>query len=280
MKKLCRVLAFLFLLCLLCSCRAEPPVRFSALFLDVGQGNAALLRTPQGDILVDCGPEASQESLCRKLKANGVKTLQCLILTHPDEDHIGGADVILEQFAVKHLLYNGATEKSESFSRLLESAKKKKIEPVAVRAGDASRLGELQISFYYPVSDPASGNQGSLIFRAQYQSQSVLFMGDAEEAAEKQLLSNLTADQLSATVLLAGHHGSATSCSPEFLHAVNPQIAVISCGAGNRYGHPDGRVLARLQNLGTTVYRTDLNGDLLFQWNGETLSVKTEKEGK
>ena len=268
-----RLFAFLLLILLVLSgCRPAAEKPFSVVFLDVGQGNATLLQTPDGDILVDCGPESAQETLCRKLKSRGVESLKFLILTHPDEDHIGGADVILEQIPVEAILYNGGTEESESFSRLLTAAAQKGLSVTALERDDRAALGDLSITVLHPANrtDPGEGNKGSLVFRADYGALSILFTGDADETVEKTLLSG-SANLLPATVLQVGHHGAETSSSLEFLQAVSPSVAVISCGAGNRYGHPDGRVLERLREVGASVYRTDLEGDVVLIWNGETL---------
>ena len=263
----------LLLLFLLPGCRPTAEKPFSLTFLDVGQGNATLLQTPKGNLLVDCGPESAQETLCRKLQARGIRSIKAVIFTHPDEDHIGGADLILEQFSVEQILYNGAAEENESFLRLQNAAEQKNIPMEALDRDDEVLFGALKITVFCPVDRTAAqmGNQGSLVFRAEYQTLSVLFMGDAEESVEKELLQTYGASALAATVLQVGHHGSATSSSPEFLAAVSPTYAVISCGAGNRYGHPDGRVLERLQAVNATVLRTDLEGDLVLQWNGESL---------
>ena len=273
------ILLLLFFL-LLSGCRVKTEAPFSLVFLDVGQGNAALLQTPQGNILIDCGPEAAQETLCRKLQARGVQELKFLIATHPDEDHIGGADVILEQFEVGCVLYNGAAEETESFLRFRETANQKGVSLVAVDCNDEATLGELQIVFYHPVdkTDPGEGNGGSLVFRAEYAGFSVLFTGDADAAVEKTLLQTPGADHLAATVLQVGHHGAETSSSAEFLQAVTPTYAVISCGAANRYGHPDGRVLERLAEVGAQVLRTDLSGDIAFLWDGNSLQMQLQMQ--
>jgi len=269
------LLLFILFLCMfLCvGCRLKIKVQALVAFLDVGQGSAALLQTPDGNVLVDCGPEGAQESLCRKLRSRGVKTLKFMILTHMDEDHIGGADLILEQFAVETILYNGSEEKNESFARLLTAAERKNLSMVALDRDDEAILGDLKITVLHPTdrTDPGEGNQSSLTFFARYGALSILFMGDADRNVEEQLLENPGADNLSATVLQVGHHGSETSSSSEFLAAVHPSYAVISCGAGNSYGHPDGRALERLKKTGAVVCRTDLEGDITLFWNGSVL---------
>ena len=264
---------FLLVLLFLFGCRPAAERQFSVVFFDIGQGNATLLQTPAGDILVDCGPERAQETLCRKLKSRGVETLKFMILTHPDEDHIGGADLVLEQFSVEAILYNGAAEESESFSRFLSAASQTGLSITALDQYDEAILGDLKLTVLHPEdrANPPTGNKGSLVFRADYGALSLLFAGDADESVEKALL-NSKSDLLPATVLQVGHHGAATSGGAEFLRAVSPQIAVISCGAGNAFGHPDGRTLARLEAVGAEIYRTDLNGDVALVWNGETLA--------
>ena len=263
----------LLLLSLFFGCSASREKTASVVFLDVGQGNATLLQTPKGNVLVDCGPESAQETLCRKLKARGIRSLQFLVLTHPDEDHIGGADVILEQFSVDKILYNGAAEENESFLRLQTGAEQKKIPMVALDRDDEAVLGDLKLTILHPQDreDPGEGNESSLVFRVQYGAAAILFTGDADEDVEEALLKTCGAESLAATVLQVGHHGSDTSSTAEFLAAVHPNYAVISCGAGNRYGHPDGRVLERLDAVGAKVLRTDLDGDIVFYWDGETL---------
>ncbi len=272
------LLLFLFLFS---GCRPTAEKPLSLIFLDVGQGNATLLQTPKGNILVDCGPENAQETLCRKLQARGIRSIKAIILTHPDEDHIGGADLILERFSVEQVLYNGATEENESFLRFQKTAKQQNIPMEALDRDDEVLFGALKITVFCPIDRTAeqTGNQGSLVFRVEYQTVSALFMGDAEESVEEELLQTYGASGLAATVLQVGHHGSATSSSPEFLAAVSPTYAVISCGAKNRYGHPDGRVLERLKAVNATVLRTDLEGDIVLQWNGESLKDKIRIKG-
>lgn len=266
-------LLLLFLFLLSGGCRSKPEPRASLVFFDVGQGSAALLQTPGGNILVDCGPESAQETLCRKLKSRGVEELQFLILTHFDEDHIGGADLILEQFSVETVLYNGGIEENESAARLLAAAAQKDLSMTALDRDDEAILGDLTITVLHPSdrNDPGKGNGSSLVFLARYGECSVLFTGDADTDVEEELIKRYGAERLSATVLQVGHHGSATSSSSAFLEAVQPTYAVISCGAGNTYGHPDGRILERLEQTGAIICRTDLEGDVTFFWENSLL---------
>lgn len=270
-------IAFLLFFCLFFSaCRGaatEKTPLLRAAFLDVGQGDCTLLQTSEGNILIDCGPEVSQESLCRKLKAYGVKRLSVLILTHPDEDHIGGADAILETFPADRVFVNGANAKNESADRLRESLSGCGVEPEIVRAGTSVELGEVLITVLYPTvgAEADEGNRGSLVLRVQCGNTAILMAGDAEAETETELLEQYGAAHLAADVLCVGHHGSDTSSDELFLQAVAPRYAVISCGEGNRFGHPDGRTLARLSAIDAIVLRTDLSGDVLFTSDGENL---------
>ena len=275
MKRVAAVL-LVFVLCLSVSCHGSGERETDALrayFLDVGQGDCTLLRTAGGDVLIDCGSESSQESLCRKLKACGVERFALVLLTHPDEDHIGGADAVLEAFPTDLVCLNGADSASESAERLRGTLYARSVPTSVARAGDSFLFGEVLLTVLYPTQDAeaADGNGGSLVLRVQCGTISILMMGDAERETEKFLLAAYGPSHLSADLLHVGHHGSNSSSGEAFLQAVSPSYAVVSCGAGNRFGHPDGRTLARLSAVGATVLRTDRSGDILFASNGENL---------
>lgn len=268
--------AVLLFFLILSACRGAPTEKtplLRAMFLDVGQGDCTLLQTTQGNILIDCGPEASQETLCRKLKSYGVKRLSLLILTHGDEDHIGGADAVLETFPADRVFVNGTNAENESADRFRKSLNECGIKPEIVRAGTSFELGEVLLTVLYPTvgTEAEAGNRGSLVLRVQCGNTSILMTGDAETEIETVLLEQYGAMHLAADVLHVGHHGSDTSSGEAFLWAVAPHHAVISCGAGNRFGHPDGRTLARLSEVGAEIFRTDLSGDILFTSDGENL---------
>lgn len=272
----------LFLLCLvLCACRGSSLQDSSVLqvtFLDVGQGDCTLLRTTDGDILVDCGPEASQESLCRELKRLGVKRIALMILTHSDEDHIGGADAILDAFPTDLVYLNGTESNNESAVRLYESLRIHKVKTEVVRAGNWFSVGDALLTFLYPFEDSAvtDENESSLVFRVQFGETAIMMMGDAEQETETALLDRYVSAHLAAEVLHVAHHGANTSSSEDFLRAVSPSVAVISCGAGNRYGHPDGRTLARLSETGAEIVRTDLLGSITLISDGKTVQISSQ----
>lgn len=242
-------------------------------FLDVGQGDAILLRTPDGDILIDAGTEDSQETLCLRLEQLGVTELLLAILTHTDEDHIGGADGVLETVSVRELWVNGDASQNESAERLFQVATQCGIAPRAACAGEVRRVGDVLISVLLPLSaEQASGNEGSIVVKVTFGEFDMLLTGDAGAEQEEIMLERYGAAQLDCELYKVGHHGSNTSSSQEFLGALSPDFAVISCGAGNSYGHPMGEVLARLNASGATVLRTDLSGEIVFTTDGHSWS--------
>lgn len=243
----------------------EVAPRWELICLDVGQGHCTLLRTSEGDVLVDAGSETSQVDLCQRLKSLGVTRLKLMILTHPDEDHIGGADGILEQFEVDEICTNGATAETDSYARLIETAERKSVPIRAIRAMEGFSMDGAYVSVLWsPEQGDVSSNDESLALLIRCNNFGALIMGDVSMNVERELIERYGDTHLRSDVLIVGHHGSNTSTCDELLETACPQYAVISCGAGNAYGHPDGRALARIEKHGAEILRTDLEGDLRF----------------
>ncbi len=241
-------------------------------FLDVGQGDATLIRTPSGDILIDAGPESSQAELCRKLKKAGVTALELAVFTHPDEDHIGGADGVIEQFEVQKIWLPAGDSEEESYMRLLDAAKKKDVCIDRVGIGDDLRLGEIDLTVLSTLLGASNdSNDNSIVIRLLCGSASVLLSGDAGTDVEERLLEAYR-PYLDVDIYKVAHHGSSSSSSEAFLAAMTPEWAIIECGAGNSYGHPHGAVLERLEDCGATVLRTDREGDIVFDCDGHTFT--------
>lgn len=257
-------------LLLLLGCRTEESAApLQIYFLDVGQGDCALLRTAQGDILIDAGPESAQESLVHRLRSLGVTSLRLAIFTHPDEDHLGGADGVLEHFPAEQVWVNGSEESSETVLAFLSAVQKTGAALRAVRAGERIRFGETELTVLAPMAGTSfEGNSGSVIVRVTCGEASALFSGDAELEAEEALVERYGREMLSAGLYKVSHHGAANGSSEVFLKAVKPRYAVICCGAENPYGHPNGATLLRLAQAGAEIYRTDLCGDILFVTEG------------
>lgn len=242
-------------------------------FFDVGQGDATLIRTPDGCILVDAGPDAAEEELLLRLEQLGVHRLRLLILTHADEDHIGGADGVLRELCVDEVWMGADDEFGEPFLRLTEELKRKDLWFRTPMSGDVLSVAgaELQILAPVPFSGMV-GNNGSIVFRFVYREISALFMGDAEGELES-LIYPAFYQQLKSDIYKVPHHGSATDGNNRMLSAVRPTYAVISCGKGNSYGHPHGGTLSVLRSVGASIYRTDLDGEIRITFDGTELKV-------
>ena len=276
---ICLGLAIL-LLCLI-SCRSsapESPARLTVICLDVGQGDATLLQAANGEtVLVDAGPEYAEEDLYLRLQSLGVSEISLLVLTHTDEDHIGGADMVLERFDVKRVWINGVFEEEtgESYLRLLSAFRHTNAELETVTAGKAYVAEDFLLTVLYPFPDTEvlPGNDGCIVMRLQCGSVGMLLMGDAEKTTEAALLQTYPTAHFDVQILHAGHHGGDTSCTDAFLDAACPETAVISCGVTNQFGHPDGRVLSRLQERNCQIYRTDRMGEITISIDGERYTV-------
>ena len=284
MRRLLLVFLVALILLSLFGCRksSEPDWKLQIITLDVGQGSSTLIRTVEGDILIDAGPELSQPSLCRRLDALGVERLELLILTHPDEDHIGGADGILEQFEVGAVWTNGVVAECDGYERLTDALQRSGATSVVAKKGDGYSLGDLGVTVLSAVSEAsAQDNEGSLVLLLRCGSFGGLMMGDASQKVEQALIDEYGSAHLDVDVLWVGHHGANNASSTVLLEAVSAKYAVISCGAGNLYGHPDGRALARLDSAEVEVLRTDLLGEIRIEVHeNEIRLIADENKGK
>lgn len=269
MKRIFYVFIVLSLCCFHTACSASPQKEEALLrviFLDVGQGDCALLRTPEGDVLIDAGPESSQDTLCRKLEALGVTELALAIFTHGDEDHIGGADGVLTRFPAKEVWISARQGDSEAGERLLAACANARVR--VLQESVVFKIGSVSVFAFAPMED-GTDNDGGIVLKVTCQNASALFTGDLSAVAEARLLERFGALHLSCDLYKVAHHGSSDANSQAFLDAISPTWAVISCGVGNSFGHPHGDVLLRLQRLGVRVFRTDLSGDIVFDCDGE-----------
>ena len=275
MRKAVRIIAFLMLVvCVFCfSFRTEPtPAPLQIYFFDVGQGDAMLLRTREGDVLIDSGSEQSEARLTLRLKQLGVTELKLAIFTHFDEDHMGGADAILRSFPTQEIWISNVQTETEASRKMVAEAKASGVQPTRVSAGKTFDVGGLRLMVYHPLDKyPMDGNEASVVVRLSFGSTSALFMGDAGEEAEELLMQSNARDNLCADLCKLGHHGSSTSSSAEFLSYIHPRYAVISCAAVNLYGHPSGMVLDRLYQNDIEVLCTGWQGEILFESDGEKL---------
>ena len=247
--------------------------------LDVGQGDAILVRTPAGrSILIDGG--TGGDDVVPMLRALGVESLTMIIATHPHADHIGGLDEVIAEFPPKAFFDSGQTHTTATYAKLMEQVESQGLAYFTAEAGWSRELDDgIVIEFLGPPSPTINGsrsdlNSNSVITRITHGEQCFLFTGDAEEPTERLLLQRGIE---ACEVLKVAHHGSAHSTTREWLWAIEPEIALISCGEGNRYGHPAEETLDRLSSAGATIYRTDLLGTVHLESDGESITVTAER---
>mgnify|MGYP001283898356 CR=1 FL=1 len=254
--------------------RGLPDGRLHVWFLDVGQGDAIFIQTPDGrQILVDGGPSPS--ALAEELgevMPFWDRSLDLVILTHPDADHAAGLIPLFDRFRVDTALDSLAPDDPAGAAWIEATTN---ISRQSATRGTQIKVGDALLTVLNPPAVPTgeTGNNDSIVLRLDYGAASLLLTGDAEAEAEQEML---TADlRLAAGVLKVGHHGSAASATAGFLAAVQPQLAVISVGAENRFGHPAPALLARLG--GTEVLRTDQQGRIELISAGQGWLVRTER---
>lgn len=253
--------------------------------LDVGQGDSILIESPSGrKVLVDGAERKMGERVVVPfLQRKGIRKLDMVILTHPHEDHVGGLPAVLGKIKVNSVLDSGFVYKSETYRRFLNLIEKNKIKYHLARGGQRINFGKgVVVKILHPtlpfLTDTNSdANNVSIVFRMQYKKFSMLFTGDNESDGEEGILEIFPETSLASTILKVGHHGSRTSTSPPFLEAVNPEVAVISCGKRNKFKHPHGSTLKKLNANGIKVYRTDQDGAVVIKSDGEKMSVNVAK---
>lgn len=244
-------------------------------WLDVGQGDAAVIQCGGQSMLIDGGKPEKSSYIYAWLQQHGLSYLDVIVATHVDEDHIGGLSGALNYASVGTAycpVTTGTTETFQSFVKYLAQRGKQITVPTA---GETFALGGAQVQILGPLHRAEDSNDNSIVLKVSFGATSFLFTGDAERAEEQDLLN--AGVNLQSTVLKVGHHGSDTSTSYPFLRAVAPQYAVISVGAGNSYGHPTEAVLSRLRDAGVTTFRTDMQGEITAVSDGQTINFSTAK---
>ncbi len=249
--------------------------------LDVGQGDAIVLITPQDHhILIDGGPDLQVLTELGEALPPAFREIDLLVLTHPHADHVVGLIEVLERFDVAAVLLSGPAYETEEYEVFMETLVEENLQVYFAEAGMDFSFGALSLDVLYPFN-PMTGtkmdnvNNASVVMKATWEAEmkkgeespSVLLMGDAEQEVEAELVNVYGEEELlEAQLLKAGHHGSKTSSTAIFLEAVSPETMVISCGTGNSYGHPSPSTLKTANQLGINVLRTDLMGRVSLEF--------------
>lgn len=242
-------------------------------YIDVGQGDATLIKLGDHAMLIDAGTEESGTKLQLYLQKQQVDSLDYLILTHPDADHIGGGDVVITKFNCGQVMMSSFTRDTASYRDVESALAYKGYQAITPDVGSTYSLGDAAFTIAGPVQNGEDANNSSIALLLTYENTRFLFTGDAQDAEEADILASSA--EIQADVYQAGHHGSRTSSSEEFMQAVAPSYAVISCEAGNSYGHPHAEVLNRFRSMGIKVFRTDEQGSIIAYSDGDTITWNT-----
>ena len=239
-------------------------------FIDVGQGDATLITCDNKALLIDAGDNSKGTTVQLYLQKQGIKKLDYLILTHPDADHIGGADVVVTKFDVDTVFMSDFTKDNKTYDDLIRALKDKNIKWSTPNVGNTYKFGSAEFTILAPNTSYSDPNNASIALLLQNGNNRFLFTGDAEEEAEYDILANgLTID---CDVFKAGHHGSSTSNTVDFLDAASPKYVVISCEKDNSYGHPHAEPMNYFRSKGMKLFRTDEQGSIIATSDGNKIT--------
>lgn len=237
-------------------------------FIDVGQGDCTLLHTKDTVILIDTGTYETSQDTADYIRELGIKRIDCLVLTHPHEDHMGGASIILANFDVGTVFVNKNTSPSYFYERFIDEVTRQDITLEFPNLDCVYEYGDLRVKFLSPKKDYADENHNSITAMVTFGETKALFMADAEAVVESDLIDEYN---LKANILKVGHHGSRNASHYEFLNSVLPGICIISCGKDNSYGHPHKETVKRIEKLGSAILRTDEKGTIRLKTDGKKI---------
>ena len=247
---------------------------FEVHFLDVGEGLSVLVRSDEHAMLYDGGNADSSSFVVSYLKQQGISTLDYIIASHYDADHISGLIGALHVFDVQNVIAPDYTHGSSTYESFIRSVEEKGLTIHHPSVGETFSLGSSSFTVLSPEHEYEDSNNNSIAVRIANGKNHFLVTGDAEEESENDICTSGL--RLQSDVLCCGHHGSSNATTDELLSAVKPDYAVISCGAGNEYGHPHWETLQKLEDQGVTVYRTDESGTIIAYSDGNDIWWESE----
>ena len=242
-------------------------------FIDVGQADCIYINQGNYNMLIDAGNNEDGEKLVNYFKSLNINEFNYVVATHPHEDHIGGMDDIINNFKIDNFYMPDKLSTSKTFEDVLDALSNNNLNYHVPEKGENFNLGDALFKVIYSGDDTNDINDSSIILKMLYGSNSFLFTGDATSNVEKIILN----DDIKSDVLKVAHHGSDYSTTDEFLDKVSPGYAVISVGENNSYNHPSSSTLDKLNKRNIKLYRTDLNGTIIFTSDGENINIETIK---
>ncbi len=246
-------------------------------YIDIGQGDAIYIKMPSGeDVIIDGGNKGKGDAIVAYLKKQKVDDIEVLISTHPDADHIGGLDEILDAYRVENIYAPKVKHTTQAYKDFLQAVKREGKTIKTAQMGVSLPIKGVSAKFVGPVKSYSNSdlNNWSAVLHVTYKKNTFLFTGDAEHVSEKDMMAKK--QTLRADVLKVGHHGAKTSTSSTFLNTVKPKHAIISVGK-NSYGHPTSEVVTNLKRQKVNTLRTDINGTIIITGNGSSYAVKKSK---
>lgn len=241
--------------------------------LDVGQGQATLLKQGDYEILIDGGGQDRSSFVVSYLKELGVETIDLMIATHFDDDHIAGLIGVMNVFPVEQILYGSSPKDTRACHSFIQTSKDKNIPALTPVIGDRFVIGSMVLNIVGPLKyHNEDNNDDSIISKINFSNTSILIGGDTSLDVEQ----DLVYQDLKADLMLANHHGSKDSNSKSWLERISPQFVVISCGANNTYGFPSQETLSRIKMIKAEIFRTDELGTILFRSDGKTITPLTK----
>lgn len=249
--------------------------RMEITFFDVGQGDSIFIETPEGyQILIDGGPSSVVLEKLGNEMPIGDRTIDLIVLTHPEHDHYGGLIDVLESYKVENILWTGVLNSSDEYKKWKELIKKEGADITIAKAGQVVRGEDFYIEVIYPFeliegTEASNINNSSVVLKLSHGENEILFTGDISKSVEKKIISK----GVDSEVLKVSHHGSKTSSDESFVKAVSPEAAVIQCGEENKFGHPHKETLDTLNRCGINILRTDEQGDIKIVSNGSDFEI-------
>lgn len=281
-KQFIVVLTIIMTLCLLGCEKTTQVVADGELiihYIDVGQADSTLIQGKDFNILIDGGNKADGDDLINYLSSQGVDKIDIAIGTHAHEDHIGGFPEILESFACDTFYISNTVSSTKIYERLLDVLDETNVKVKVPEVGETLTLGDVNIKFFGPLRKYKDLNDSSIILKLSHGDNSYLFTGDAESGVEEELVKKW-GNELQSTIYQAGHHGSSSSNSKQFIGKVKPKTVMISSNKEDvpHYGHPHFETLDLLNEKSIDVYRTDKQGTIIVKDDGKNYSINTKKE--
>ena len=248
--------------------------------IDVGQADCILLMTENANMLIDTGDldDDYTTKILNYLKAQGVSELEYLVLTHPDADHIGGAPEVIREFKVKNCILPDCVKDTKIYENTITALEEEEVNVIEGKTGYTFEFADTLCNVLAPVEKTNEANNASVVIKLTHGENTFLFTGDAEKESEELMLDKYSASDLDCDFLKSGHHGSSSSSTQPFLNAVTPTYAVMSCGEGNKYGHPHTETIEKYEAMGIEYYRTDIHGTVVVISDGTTITISTEKK--